>query len=303
MKLPLCFAAGEPARRVHRGRACGWRSSRSTASFAASAPSDGGMTGRRRRRAALVRRPAHGRHRRPRGPWPRALRRLRHEDGRRDHARLSRARVRRHGQGLHAGRPAGEDQPLRWRGRLAPAAVQARRQVLGDDQVACPPRRPGAGRRAAQPLRGAPPPRFRVPRGLRLAARVRGGVPLAGDGRPARGDRAGEGRHGGAQPMDRLDLRRRRLRQDRGRAARRVQGRRGRQAGAGPGADDDPRPAALRDVLRAPQRLPVHRRPRQPLPQRRRAEGGRGGLQPARSTSSSARTGCSAATCAARTSA
>ena len=30
--------------------------------------------------------------------------------------------------------------------------------------------------------------------------------------------------------------------------------------------DDDPRPAALRHVLRAPEGLPVHRRPRQPLP-------------------------------------
>ena len=61
------------------------------------------------RRPALVRRPAHRRHRRPRGPRHRPLRRLRHEDRRRRHARLPRARVRRHRPRLHAGRPAGED--------------------------------------------------------------------------------------------------------------------------------------------------------------------------------------------------
>ena len=38
----------------------------------------------------------------------------------------------------------------------APAALQARRHALGDDEGARPPRRPGARRRAAQPLRRAP---------------------------------------------------------------------------------------------------------------------------------------------------
>jgi hypothetical protein len=61
-----------------------------------------------------------------------ALRRLRDQDRRRRHPRLPPARVRRHGQGLHAGRPAREDLALRRRGRRAPAAVQARRQELGD---------------------------------------------------------------------------------------------------------------------------------------------------------------------------
>ena len=60
------------------------------------APSRAGPRGpppHRPRPAALVRRPAHGRHRRPRGPRPRALRRVRHQDGRRGHARLPRPRV------------------------------------------------------------------------------------------------------------------------------------------------------------------------------------------------------------------
>ena len=257
------------------------------------------------RRAAVLRRPADRRHRRPRGPRPRPLRRLRHEDRRRRHPRLPEPRVRRHGQGLHARRPAGEDQPLRRRGRRAPAAVQARRQELGDDEGARPPRRAGAGRRAAQPLRRAPRrTRPQLPRGLRVAARVRGHVPLPGDRRPARGDRARQGRHGVRAADGPPHLRRRRLRQDRGRAARRVQGGRGRQAGARARPDDDPRPAALRHVLRAPQGLPADDRARQPLPQRQGAEGRDQGASPtAGSTSSSARTGCSAATCAPRTSA
>ena len=69
------------------------------------------------RRAALLHRPAHRRHRRARGPRPRALRRLRHEDGRGRHARLPEPRVRGHRQGLPAGRPVREDQPLRRRRR------------------------------------------------------------------------------------------------------------------------------------------------------------------------------------------
>ena len=60
---------------------------------------------------------------------------------------------------LHAGRPAREDLALRRRRRRAPAALQARRHALGHDQGARPPRRPGARRRAAQPLRRAQPPR------------------------------------------------------------------------------------------------------------------------------------------------
>ena len=70
-------------------------------------------------------------------------------------------------------------------------------KALGDDEGARPARRPGARRRAAQPLRRAPPPAGpRLPRGRRVAARVRGALPLPGDARPARGDRARQGRHG-----------------------------------------------------------------------------------------------------------
>ena len=191
-----------------------------------------------------------------------------------------------HGQGLPARRPARQDQPLRHRGRRAPAAVQARRHALGDDQVARPPRRAGAGRRAAQPLRRAPPPpRPRLRPGPRGAARARGQVALPRDARPARGDRARQGRHGVRAPDGPADLRRRRLRQDRGRAARRRQGDGGGQAGADARPDDDPRPAALRHLHRAPARHRLRDRARQPLPPRRRAARRDQALQPrARST-------------------
>ncbi len=161
-----------------------------------------------------------------------------------------------------------------------PPLSQARRHALGHDEGARAARRPGARRRAAEPVRRAPPPqRPRLRRGLRLAARVRGALPLHRDARPARGDRAGQGRHGGAAPDGPPDLRRRRLRQDRGRAARRLQGGRRGQAGADAGADDDPRPAALRHLRRAPRRLPVHARARLALPHRGRAESGDQGLR------------------------
>ena len=59
--------------------------------------------------------------------------------------------------------------------RREPAAEQARRHALGDDEGARAPRRAGALGRAAQPVRRAPPAHgARVRRGLRLAARVRG---------------------------------------------------------------------------------------------------------------------------------
>ena len=154
------------------------------------------------RRAALVRRPAHGRHRRPRGPRRRALRRLRDQDRRRRHARLPRARVRRH-------RQASSCRSTSWRRSAATSAPAARTRrcrklggkSLGDDQGARPPRRPGAGRRAAQPLRRAqaPPRATPSPRTREWLREFEATLPLAGDGRPARGDRARQGRHGGAR--------------------------------------------------------------------------------------------------------
>ena len=83
------------------------------------------------RPAAQLHRPAHRRHRRPRGPRHRALRRLRHQDGGRRHARLPQPRVPGRRQGLPAGRPAREDLALRRRRRRAPAAQQARRHAAG----------------------------------------------------------------------------------------------------------------------------------------------------------------------------
>ena len=219
------------------------------------------------------------RHRRPRGPRDRALRRVRHEDRGRRHARLPVPRVRRLGPGVRAGRPAREDQPLRRRRRRASAAVEARRHALGHDQGAGAPGGAGARRRAAQPVRRAQAARGpRVPARHRLAARVRGRVPVHRDARSARRDRVRQGRHGGAAADGPADLRRRRLRQDRGRAARGVQGGAGRQAGDAARADDDPRPAALRHVHRAAQGLPGDDRARLAVPPGGRAARGGGAV-------------------------
>ena len=119
----------------------------------------------------------------------------------------------------------------------------------------------------------------RLPARHRLAAGVRGRVPVHRDPRPARRDRVRQGRHGGAAADGPADLRRRRLRQDRGGAAGGVQGGPGRQAGDAAGADHDPRPAALRHLLRAAEGLPGDDRARLALPARRRAEGGGGAVR------------------------
>ena len=164
---------GEPARRVHRRRA----EARGHPRAPAVPPPARGAQRRppAPRRAALVHRPADRRLRRPRGPRRRALRGLRDEDRRRRHARLPGARVPGHRQGLHAHRAAGEDQPLRGRGRRRADAVEARRLALGHAEGPRAPRRAGARRRAAQPLRRAQAPqRPRLRARRRLAARVRG---------------------------------------------------------------------------------------------------------------------------------
>ena len=93
-------------------------------------------------------------------------------------------------------------------------------------------------------------------------------------------------------------LRRRRLRQDRGGDARRVQGGDGRQAGGVSRADDRAGVPAREDAARAVRRIPGDDRHGQPLPHeagdRRRSSPA---SPPARSTSSSARTGCCRRTC------
>ena len=95
-------------------------------------------------------------------------------------------------------------------------------------------------------------------------------------------------------PMDRLDLRRRRLRQDRGRAACRGQGGVRRQAGRDPRAHHAAREPARPDVPRALRELSGARRGAVAVPDGEGTERGRAGrAATARSTSSSARTGCS----------
>ena len=242
-----------------------------------------GAPGAPSRGAAQLRRPAHGRHRRPRGPRDRPLRRLRHQDGGQCHPRLPVPRIRRLGPRVRPRRPAGQDLPLRRSRRRPPAAVQARRNALGHDQGPGPAGGPGAGRGAAQPVCRAQAPRGpRFSRRHRLAARVRGRLPLHRDSRPARRDRVRQGRHGVAAADGPADLRGRRLRQDRGGAARGVQVGPGRQAGHAAGADDDPRPAALRHVHRAAARVPGDDRARLALPAGGRAARGGGSVQPRR---------------------
>ena len=225
----------------------------------------------RRGRDRLVHGPAQRRRGGARGPRHRALHRLRDEDRRRRDARLPGARVPRRRPRVRAERPAPQDQPLRGRRRRQPAALEARRQAVGADEAARPPRGPGAGGRADQPLRRAQAPRrARVPAGRRVADRLRARLPLHGDARPARRDRGREGGHGGGPPDGPPDLRRRGLRQDRGGAARRLQGGGRRQAGAVPGAHHGARPAALRHLHRAPARLPLPDRDGLALPLGRR---------------------------------
>ena len=141
----------QPARRLHRARA----EARGAARAPPAAPPPRRAPQRARRRDRLVHRPARRLAGGPRGPRHRPVHRLRDEDrGRRD-ARLPRARVPRRRPRLRAERPAPQDQPLRGRRRRRPAALEARRQAVGADEAEGAPRRPGARRRADQPLRRA----------------------------------------------------------------------------------------------------------------------------------------------------
>ena len=105
-------------------------------------------------------------------------------------------------------------------------------------------------------------------------------------------------------PMDRLVCGDVGLRQDRGGHPGRVQGGAGRQAGGGARAHHAAGPAALPDLQRALRRLPGAGRGAVALPHPRPGpEGGARASRPARSTSSSAPTGCCRATSRSRTSA
>ena len=103
---------GQPARRLRRAGAEARRVPRAPAH----PPQEGLHPAHAQgpRPAAQLHRPAHGRLHRPRGPRRRALRRVRHQDRRRHHARLPEPRVPGRRQGLHAGRPAGEDLAATW---------------------------------------------------------------------------------------------------------------------------------------------------------------------------------------------
>ena len=145
-------------------------------------------------------------------------------------------------------------------------------------------------------------PRLRP--GHAVAARARGRLRLRRDARPARRDRRGQGRHGEAAADGPRHLRRRRLRQDRGRGARGVQGGAGRQAGRRARADDAAGPPAPADLHRADGAVPGDDPGAVALhPAGRRRRDRRTASSTARSTSSSAPTGCCSRPSGSRTSA
>ena len=89
----------------------------------------------------------------------------------------------------------------------APDAEQARRQVLGDDEGARPPRRAGARRRAAQPLRRAPqaPPGHAFPEDSEWLREFEDELPLHRDApTSARRSSVVKADMERARPMDRL---------------------------------------------------------------------------------------------------
>ena len=109
----------------------------------------------------------------------------------------------------------------------------------------------------------------------------------------AESDRRYQSRHGTRAPDGSARLRRRRLRQDRSRRARRVQGDRRQEASRGARADDAARRAALPHVQRALRVVSgAHRRALALQNQKRAAGDARRRSPRAKSTSSSARTGC-----------
>ncbi len=228
-----------------------------------------------RARARELRRASRRRSRRPRGPRHREAARLRHEGGRRRHARLPPPRVPRRGSAVRPARAGREALALHRGRRDRPEPLEARRQGVAEPQGARPRLGAGARGRAAPALRAAATRRRHGVRGReRLAGAARGVVPLPRDRRPAAGDRGGQGRPRVAAADGPPRVRGRRLRQDRGRSPRRLRRRGRREAGARALPDDDPRRAALEHVSRALQGLPDPGRDGVAVPQARRGQGG-----------------------------
>ena len=214
----------------------------------------------RRACARRLRRPLDARHRHLRG-HPQDRHAGRHEGLHQAALREKRHAVRaghaaRHGREIH--RPA--------RGRRREAAPPRRRGVA-EGQDARARRSQGHRQRAHHALRAAHEAEgLRLPRGHRLAARLRSPFRIQRDGGPAPLHQRDQKRHGARRADGPPALRRRRLRQNRGRAARGVQVRDGRQAVRDPRADDDPRLAALPDRFKAHGGLPGRHRAALALP-------------------------------------
>ena len=194
----------------------------------------------------------------------------------------------------------------RYSRRRAPDAQPSRRHRLAAHEAAGPQggQRPRRGApRAVREARGCPGLRVRA--GLAVAGRDGGVVPVRGDARPAARGRGGQGRHADrAGRWTGWSVGDVGLRQDRGRAAGGVQGDAGRQAGRGPRADDGARGPALPDVQPAVRGVPADRAAAVAVREREGPGGdGQGARRRAWSTSSSARTGCSARTSRSGTSA
>ena len=184
-RRPACATASSPP-------ACGSPSSPSTACSAAAAPSRAGATGRRRgalrsfadlRTGDIVVHEDHG------------VARFAGFDTKtvagviRDYLQLEFAGT---DKRLHARRPAGEDQPLRRRGRCAPARSASSAASRGRRSRPAPGARPRSW--PASCSTSTPSARRRqghaFPEDSEWLREFEAALPVAGDGRPARGDRA-----------------------------------------------------------------------------------------------------------------
>ena len=141
-----------------------------------------------------------------------------------------------------------------------------------------------------------------LPRGHRLATRVRGRVPLRRDRGPARRHRRDQAGHGQGSADGPPGLWRRWLRQDGGGDPRGVQSGRVRQAGRRTRAHHGPGRTARPNLRPAHGRLPLQSRFHLPIQDRRRNRPSSSKTwHKARWTSSSARIGCSPRTCSSPT--